>query len=111
MNEYVGGYTGFSTKKFNYKNVPLYLYLVASIVFFVTYIIIAKSKNILPSYLILSISLIIIICFASNIQYMATSEHPAVNFLAWLLVIGFIILNSYGMYKLNLETKPEESKQ
>jgi ABC-type Fe3+-siderophore transport system permease subunit len=96
------------------KNLPLYLYLVASIAMYISYIVIAKNKNILPSYTILIITVIIILCFASNIQYMATSNHSTLNAIAWLIVLGYIGLNSYGLYKLNLDgyiIKSEEEKQ
>jgi hypothetical protein len=107
MNEYTGGFI----KRFEYKNIPLYLYLVSALSFFITFIIISINKKTLPSYLILSVSVVILLCFASNIQFMATSSHPSIVFLSWILVIGFIILNSYGLYKLNEEKSPDEEKK
>jgi hypothetical protein len=93
------------------KNLPLYLYLVASIAMFISYVVIANNKNILPSYTILIITVIIILCFASNIQYMATSSHPSINILAWILVVGYIGVNSYGLYRLNSDQIIQEEKQ
>ena len=101
-------------KTLNFKNIPVYLYLASSIAIFISYIVIAKKKNILPSYTILIITAIIILCIASNVQFLATSTHPTLNIVSWILVFGYIGVNSYGLYKLNLETpetKQEESKQ